>query len=50
LVSDNGKGFIYNKKQESLGLKLINTLILEQLKGKLSIETEKSSNYRIEFK
>ena len=50
LVSDNGKGFIYNREKESLGLKLIHTLILEQLKGKLSIETKNSSNYRIEFK
>ena len=50
LVSDNGKGFTYNKEQESLGLKLIHTLILEQLKGKLSIETKNSSNYKIEFK
>jgi len=49
-VSDNGKGFKYKKEQESLGLKLIHTLILEQLKGKLSIYTENSSNYRIEFK
>jgi two-component sensor histidine kinase len=50
LVSDNGRGFVYNQKQESLGLKLIHSLILEQLKGKLSIETESSSNYKIEFK
>ena len=50
LIYDNGKGFRYNKEQESLGLKLIHTLILEQLKGELFMNTDISSKYRIEFK
>jgi len=50
IVSDNGKGFIYNEENESLGLKLIQTLILEQLKGTLKMETKGSTDYKIEFK
>jgi two-component sensor histidine kinase len=49
IVSDNGKGFVYNPESESLGLKLIQTLIIEQLKGTLQMQTHASAHYRIEF-
>ncbi len=50
IVSDNGKGFIYNQKNESLGLKLIHALIIEQLKGTIEMHTTQSSKYIIGFK
>ena len=50
IVSDNGKGFIYNQKNESLGLKLIQTLIVEQLKGTIHMETNASTQCKIKFK
>ena len=49
VVSDNGKGFIYNKNQKSLGLKLIHTLILEQLKGSIEMHTKPFAKYIIKF-
>lgn len=49
-VSDTGKGFSYDKNHPSLGLKLIHALIIEQLKGKITMETKKSSKYTIGFK
>jgi two-component sensor histidine kinase len=50
IIQDNGKGFIYNPKSESLGLKLIQTLIIEQLKGTLKMQTLPSTKYKIEFR
>jgi len=50
IISDNGKGFIYTTENESLGLKLIQTLIKEQLKGILQMETKGSTQYKIKFK
>ena len=50
IISDNGKGFIYNKEQNSLGLKLIHALVLEQLKGTLEMKTKPSTKYIIKFK
>ena len=50
IVSDNGKGFVYNQKSESLGLKLIHTLIIEQLKGTIKMESKESTKYTIGFK
>jgi len=49
IIADNGKGFIYNKNHNSLGLKLIHTLVLEQLKGEIDMETHLSSKYTITF-
>jgi len=50
VVADNGKGFTYNKEHHSLGLKLIQTLVLEQLKGEIEMETKIFSKYIIKFK
>ena len=49
IISDNGKGFKYNKKVDSLGLKLIEMLIKEQLEGTIKMKTEPSVSYIIEF-
>ena len=49
IISDNGKGFKYNKKADSLGLKLIEMLIKEQLEGTIKMKTEPSVSYIIEF-
>ncbi len=50
IISDNGKGFSYNKNHPSLGLKLIHALIIEQLRGTIKMETKESSKYIIRFK
>jgi two-component sensor histidine kinase len=47
---DTGKGFTYNKKYPSLGLKLIHALIIEQLQGTIEMHTQESSKYIIGFK
>jgi len=49
IITDNGKGFIYNENHNSLGLKLIHSLVLEQLKGNIEMETHPSSKYTITF-
>lgn len=48
--SDNGKGFIPDKKQKSLGLKLIHALVYEQLKGTISMQTNGLTAYTIRFR
>jgi len=50
IISDSGKGFIYNKNHPSLGLKLIHALIIEQLKGTIEMHTTQASKYIIGFK
>ena len=50
IISDNGQGFIYNKNQNSLGLKLIYALVQEQLKGTIEMQTKNSTKYIIKFK
>ena len=49
ILHDNGKGFDFSKKQDSLGLKLINILINEQLGGSISVISEPSVQYIITF-
>ena len=50
IISDSGKGFVYNKHHPSLGLKLIHALIIEQLKGTIEMHTTHSTKYIIGFK
>lgn len=51
IFADSGKGYdTTTKKKESLGLKLINSLILNQLEGNMSIENGKLFQYTIKFK
>ena len=49
IISDNGKGFDIDKTGNSLGLKLIKMLIVQQLEGSIKIETKPSAKYIIEF-
>jgi two-component sensor histidine kinase len=51
VVSDNGVGFpkdIDFKKMESLGLRLVNTLV-DQLKGTIELENNEGTKFKIEF-
>jgi two-component sensor histidine kinase len=49
IIEDNGIGFIQNKSTSSLGEKLIHILVIKQLKGRLDIESEQQTRYRIQF-
>ena len=48
-IKDNGKGYNLKETKESLGLKLIHTLIFEQLNGTLEKETKNYAHYIIRF-
>ena len=49
-IKDNGKGFVYNKENAtSLGLKLIKSLVQDQLKGVITMQTEGHTHYIIRF-
>ena len=48
-IQDDGIGFKYNKKITSLGQKLIDTLIREQLNGELELDSENKTKYNIRF-
>ncbi len=51
VISDNGKGLPENidfRNTESLGLQLVVTLV-EQINGKISLETKKGTKFTIEF-
>ena len=50
VISDNGKGFVYDKEQKSLGLKLVHTLVKEQLQGTIEMKSKPSAKYSIRFK
>jgi two-component sensor histidine kinase len=50
MIKDNGKGFVYNKENStSLGLKLIQSLVQDQLKGVIVMQTEGHTHYTIRF-
>ena len=49
VVRDNGEGFIYDKKNKSLGLKLIHSLVIQQLKGEIEMITKNLTQYTIRF-
>jgi len=48
-IKDNGKGYNAKEKQESLGLKLIHTLVYDQLDGTLEKDTVHHTHYTIRF-
>jgi len=48
-IKDNGKGYNIEEKRESLGLKLIHTLIYDQLDGTLEKDTLHHTHYTIRF-
>ena len=49
ILRDNGKGFVYDKESKSLGLKLIHSLVLQQLKGEIEMITKNLTQYTIRF-
>ena len=49
IVEDNGKGFDIDKKSSSLGLKIIDILIKQQLEGSIEIQSKPSAKYIIKF-
>ncbi len=48
-IKDNGKGFNYDKKTKSLGIKLIQTLVSQQLNGEIKMRTNGLTQYTIRF-
>jgi len=51
IVSDDGLGYDKGEKGcSSLGLKLVDSLVFDQLEGKMEIECEENLKYTIEFK
>ena len=49
IIRDNGKGFVYDKEKASLGLNLIQTLVSQQLNGKIEMVTNGMTQYTIRF-
>ncbi|BAF72980.1 7TM diverse intracellular signaling domain-containing protein [Sulfurovum sp. NBC37-1] len=49
IVGDSGQGYIHEKQKQGLGLKLIHTLIYDQLEGTLETETNEHTKYTIKF-
>ena len=49
IIQDSGKGFTYNQKSKSLGLKLIHSLVEQQLQGSIAMKTENLTQYTIRF-
>ena len=48
-VEDNGKGYTLEEKSNTLGLKLIHTLVYDQLEGEMQMQTDTQSRYTIKF-
>ncbi len=49
VIKDNGKGFNYDKKTKSLGIRLIQTLVSQQLNGEIEMHTNGLTQYTIRF-
>ncbi len=49
IVEDNGKGYTYDPESRSLGLKLIRTLVTNQLRGTIEVSHEGGTRYTIRF-
>jgi two-component sensor histidine kinase len=50
IVTDSGNGFVLSRSDHTLGLKLIDALVLGQLKGTIERETKDGTKYTIRFK
>jgi two-component sensor histidine kinase len=48
-VEDDGRGFVYDPASDSLGLKLIQTLARDQLRGTVETDTEKGTRFSVTF-
>ncbi len=49
IVQDDGKGFVLDKKSRSLGARLVQTLVYDQLEGNMEIFTNSHTKYTIRF-
>jgi two-component sensor histidine kinase len=49
IVADNGKGADFSVSSNSLGIKLVSTLVKKQLKGELSTDTTNGTKFTIIF-
>jgi len=50
-ISDNGKGYENNSfKDNSLGLKLVEALVVNQLEGSIKVQSDNRFGYVIKFK
>jgi len=50
MIKDNGKGFMGIQKRRTLGLRLVETLVYQQLKGSMEILREPHTAYTIYFR
>jgi two-component sensor histidine kinase len=48
-VQDSGDGFVQSADSKGIGIKLVKTLVQEQLEGRLSIENKSGAHFMIEF-
>jgi len=48
-IEDDGKGFVMDKDTKTLGLKLIHTLVYDQLGGEMEVHTNSRTKYTIRF-
>jgi len=48
-VEDDGKGFVIDENKKSLGLKLIHSLVYDQLGGEMEVHTNSQTKYTIRF-
>jgi len=48
-VEDDGKGFVMDENKKSLGLKLIHSLVYDQLGGEMEVHTNSQTKYTIRF-
>jgi len=49
IIEDNGKGYDYKKTEDSFGLELVKSLIVDELEGSYSICTKNGTKYTINF-
>ncbi len=49
IIEDDGKGFDWDKQKSSLGLKLIDILVNNQLQGNMKVDTQGKTRYEIMF-
>ena len=49
IIEDNGKGFNLDQHHQTLGLKLVHTLVYDQLGGTMEVQNQKQTKYTIRF-
>ncbi len=49
IIEDNGKGFDMGKNVQTLGLKIVRTLVYDQLGGEMRMQSREKTKYTIRF-